>query len=78
MIETNRYASQNLTRTMLTPHARAHKWTPVTAQELERFLGLVLLPGIMYKKEESRITGEQNLLYKRLSLIRLCQEIGFN
>ena len=50
VIETNRYASQYLTRTTLTPHARAHKWTPVTAEELERFLGLVLLTGIIDKK----------------------------
>ena len=50
VIETNRYASQYLTRTTLTPHARAHKWTPVTTEELERFLGLVLLTGIIDKK----------------------------
>ena len=50
VIETNHYASQYLTRTTLTPHARAHKWTPVTAKELERFLGLILLTGIMDKK----------------------------
>ena len=50
VIETNRYASQYLTRTTLSPHARAHKWTPVTAKELERFLGLALLTGIMDKK----------------------------
>ena len=62
---------------MLTPYAKAHKWTPVTAKELKRFLGLALLTGIKDKKE-SRITGEQNLLYKRLSSIRLCQEIDFN
>ena len=50
VIETNHYASQYLTRTTLTPHPRAHKWTLVTVEELEKFLGLVLLIKIMDKK----------------------------
>ena len=40
-----------LTSITLTPHARAHKWTPVTIKELETFLGLILLTGIMDKKK---------------------------
>ena len=37
VIETNHYTSQYLTRTTLTPHARAHKWTPITAEDWRDF-----------------------------------------
>ena len=50
--ETNRYASQYLAKNLgtLSPRARARSWKPVTRNELEIFLGLVLLTGLIDKK----------------------------
>ena len=48
--ETNRYASQYLANTVLSPRARAKRWKPFTRKEMEVFLGLVLLTGLIDKK----------------------------
>ena len=50
--QTNLYASQYLTKNMaqLSPRARARSWKPLTSNELEIFLGLVLLTGLVDKK----------------------------
>lgn len=48
--ETNRYASQYLTKTKLSPKCRAKNWSPVTIEEMEVFLGLVSLTGLIDKK----------------------------
>ncbi|KAL8567072.1 hypothetical protein ACOMHN_027499 [Nucella lapillus] len=48
IINTNLYAQQFLeANPNLPPHARAKDWTPVDAGEMKRFLGLVLLMGIV-------------------------------
>ncbi|KAL8588964.1 hypothetical protein ACOMHN_065746 [Nucella lapillus] len=48
IINTNLYAQQFLeANPNLPPHARAKNWTPVDAGEMKRFLGLVLLMGIV-------------------------------
>ena len=48
--ETNRYAGQYIARSVLLPNSRAKKWKPVTREEMQKFLGLVLLTGILHKK----------------------------
>ena len=47
--ETNRYARQYFAETPLSPHARGKSWREVTPEEMEKFLGLVLLTGIIQK-----------------------------
>ena len=48
--ETNRYASQYLTRQNLTPSARGNAWKPTNTNEIKVFLGPVLLTGLIDKK----------------------------
>ena len=48
--ETNRYAAQNLDGRTMSPHARLHKWVDVDIAEMKKFLGLVILTGIVQKK----------------------------
>ena len=48
--ETNRYASQYIANAVLSPRARAKSWQTVTRKEMEVFLGLVLLTGLIDKK----------------------------
>ena len=48
--ETNCYSSQYITNTVLSTKARAKSWKPVTRMEMEVFLGLVLLSGLIDKK----------------------------
>ena len=48
--ETNHYASQYLAKTTLPLKSRFRKWTPVTLEEMENFLDLVLLTKIIKKK----------------------------
>ena len=44
--ETNRYGDQYFAKNpILSPHARATRWKPVTMQEMKTFLGLSLLTG---------------------------------
>ena len=60
--ETNRYASQYLADAVLSPRARAKSWKPVTAEEVEVFLGLVLLTGLIQKKGRISSYWSQNPL----------------
>ena len=48
--ETNRYASQYLTRQNLTSLARGNAWKSTNMNEIKVFLGLVLLTGLIDKK----------------------------
>ena len=50
--ETNLYASQYLTKNMnqLSPRTRAKSWKPLPSKELDIFLRLVLLTGLIDKK----------------------------
>ena len=49
--ETNKYADQYLqaNRETLRPHSIVHSWKPTTAAEMNTFLGLCTLMGIVYK-----------------------------
>ena len=44
--ETNRYAENYVTNATLKENSRAHKWTPVTRDEMQAFIALLLLTGI--------------------------------
>ena len=49
--ETNRYANQYFQKTqVLQQHSRARAWRPVTVDEMEKWLGLTLLTGLIDKK----------------------------
>ena len=48
--ETNCYALQFIANTVLSIRARAKSWKPVTRMEVQVFLGLVLLTGLIDKK----------------------------
>ena len=47
VMETNRHALQYLAKTTFLPKSRFQKWTPITLEEMENFLGLVLLTKII-------------------------------
>ena len=72
--ETNRYASQYIANTVLSPRARAKSWQTVTRKEMEVFLGLVLLTGLIDKK----VIGQKIQLLPHHSSARQCQETAFN
>lgn len=47
--ETNRFDEQFLNKSALKPINRAHQWAPANQTEMKRFIGLMLLMGIMKK-----------------------------
>ena len=52
VIETNRYAQQYFdANPNLPPHSRSRLWVPVSHREMEKFIGLCLLMGIVKKPQ---------------------------
>lgn len=47
--ETNLYATQTLAQEEPTRHARGNRWNPVTLDEMQAFIGLLLAMGIVRK-----------------------------
>lgn len=45
--ETNRFAEQSLLSKRITKYARHTKWTPTTAEEIKKFLGLTMWMGLV-------------------------------
>jgi hypothetical protein len=48
--ETNRYSDQYFANNVLSPQSRARRWRHVTVEDMEVFLGLTILTGIVNKK----------------------------
>jgi hypothetical protein len=58
--ETNMYVDQYIANKVLSPQCRARRWRNVTAEEMEMFLGLVILTQLGLSKSQCRdITGLQ-------------------
>lgn len=45
--ETNRFAAESIANAVLGPHARANKWTDVTNGDMQAFLALILIMGLV-------------------------------
>lgn len=45
--ETNRYAQQYISRQQLSQHARMKKWKEVTEDDMRKFIGIILLTGLI-------------------------------
>ncbi|KAG0443675.1 hypothetical protein HPB47_014652 [Ixodes persulcatus] len=61
--ETNRYAEQKLNASKLSEHSRLKKWVPTTTKEMQVFLSLLLLRGIVQKPEQEWYWSKNKLLH---------------
>lgn len=51
--ETNRYANNRIESAILTPSSRSLKWKDITKEDMNKFIGLLLLQGIVQKPKET-------------------------
>ena len=49
VVQTNIFADQFIQSHQLTPHSRVRRWVETDEEEMKKFLGLVLLMGIIHK-----------------------------
>lgn len=50
--ETNRYANNHIETARLTPSSRSLKWNDITNEEMNKFIGFLLLQGLVQKPVE--------------------------
>lgn len=61
--ETDRYAEPTLNASQLSEHSRLKKCVPTTAEEMQVFLSLLLLQGIVQKQEQEWYWSKNKFLH---------------